>query len=185
MMDNGSVKKTLSIKKVPEHIQKLQLIKKQMIEAKELEENKQLSIYEKPVVAYAFDWLYATFEKSFIKREQKPLKINILDDIFTYIENLESLEGIPSKRALKAAIATYVRNRFYLKACVEGASRIDLEGNPVSLVIASEAEYAKNMFEKFDAVYREKRKKLKKDNRQKKPKFDNQYYTKQIKSLEI
>ncbi|CAO5682868.1 MAG: RNA chaperone ProQ [Holosporales bacterium] len=183
-MDQVSGKKTLSIKKIPDHIQKLQIIKHQMLEAQKAEESKQTPIYKKPVVEHAFDWLYETFPKCFLKREQQPLKINILDDIFAYIEKQEPSEKIPSKRALKGALATYVRNRFYLKACIVGVNRIDLDGNAVSPVIDSEAEYAKNMFDKFDAVYREKRSKLKREKKNK-HNFPKKDYSKQLKSIEI
>lgn len=36
----------------------------------------------------------------------------------------------------------YVNNQFYLKATTVGASRIDLNGEPASVISTDEAEYA-------------------------------------------
>jgi sRNA-binding protein len=173
MMTLPPQKKTLSIKIVPDHVQKLQMIKEQMIQqTKKEEENKPVPLYKKPAVAEAIEWLYITFPSAFLKKEQRPLKINILDDIFAYLEVQKEAENLPSKRSIKAAMATYVRNRFYLKACVDGAFRIDLDGKDTTQIIASEAEYALSLFEKFDGVFREKQKKLKAAQKRNRPPFD-------------
>jgi ProP effector len=164
-MTEDRTKKTLSIKFVPDHIQKLQMLKIQKIEEIKKTDEKALPLFKKPAVSNALEWLYETFPKCFTKREQQPIKINILDDIFIFIEQSSLNETAPSKRALKAALATYARNRFYLKSCTDGANRIDLDGNPVSVVLSTEAEYAKAMYEKFNAVFKEKKKKQQKRNK--------------------
>lgn len=160
-------KKTLTIKVIPDHIKKLQELKTQIIETEKVDEhNKKVPIYQKPVFKTAMDWLYTTFPNCFTQREQRPLKINIFEDVVAYLETLPEDVEKPSKRGIRLALATYTRNRYYLKSCVEGAMRIDLQGKDIEAVKANEAEYALNMFNKYNTVFKEKKKKEKTDKRQ-------------------
>ncbi|CAO4840130.1 MAG: RNA chaperone ProQ [Holosporales bacterium] len=159
-------KKTLTIKVIPDHIKKLQELKTQIVEKENIEEhNKKVPIYQKPVYKTSMEWLYTTFPKCFTQREQRPLKISIFEDIVAYIEALPEDAEKPSKRGIRLALATYARNRYYLKACVEGAARIDLQGQDVETVKANEAEYALNMFKKYHIVFKEKKRKEKMEKR--------------------
>lgn len=70
------------------------------------------------------------------KREAKlPLKIGIHRDI------RERQPELPMRR-LRRALADYTSGPTYLAALVEGAPRIDLDGNAVGVVTAAEAATA-------------------------------------------
>ena len=159
MSDN---RKTLTVTKIPEHLQKLQELKEKINEQEKAE--KPIPLYKKEYVVKAFEWLYATFPKCFFKRDQQPLKINILNDIFKYIENNQN-DDTPSKRGLRSALSTYVRGRYYLKACQAGTSRIDLDGNPTSAITEEEARYAKDLYDKYTADLKQRKKNQKKRTR--------------------
>jgi sRNA-binding protein len=70
-------------------------------------------------------------------QRRRPLKIGISDDLAPLVPFAED--------DLKAALRYYTRNDAYLRACVGGASRIDLDGNAVSEVTAKEAAHAKKV----------------------------------------
>lgn len=165
-------KKTLTIKVVPDHIKKLQELKAQqelktqMVEKeKEVTQDKKIPIYQKPIFKNAMEWLYKTFPNCFTQREQRPLKIDIFEDVVTYIQNMPEDQEKISKRGIRLALATYTRNRYYLKACIQGAKRINLSGEDVEEVTENEAEYALGMFKKYNTVYKEKKKREKQENK--------------------
>lgn len=69
------------------------------------------------------------------QERRKPLKLNIGDD-------LQSEMGAAYFNSTIAALGIYQQNEFYLRACVEGAVRIDLAGRPAGVVTSEEAAQA-------------------------------------------
>ena len=65
-----------------------------------------------------------------------PLKIGIYDDIISLAPDLPEAE-------VKNAIRLYVNQRFYNRVIIEGAPRVDLNGEPAGLVTAEQAAWAK------------------------------------------
>jgi sRNA-binding protein len=164
MTDNQGKRKTLGLKSVPDYIQKLQELKsasravEKTQEATHNGQDVRQPYYKRESVQKALAWLYNTFPKCFSQREQKPLKINITDDIFNYLLNAENKEELPSKSAVRKALTTYTHNRFYLKECVLDAYRIDLNGETTTTITQQEADYAKEIFDRYNAAFKEKKK---------------------------
>lgn len=160
-----SEQKTLTIKKIPEHVLKLKELKEKIdLEQQKEKNDKPVPLYKKDYVVKAFDWLYKTFPKCFTQKDQKPLKINILQDILEYIDQHQNEEA-PSKRGVRSALSTYVRNRYYLKACIKDAMRIDLEGCKISPISDEEALYAKQLYDKYTDVLKKRKFEEKKKTR--------------------
>ncbi|WP_189521110.1 ProQ/FinO family protein [Mesorhizobium sp. M1B.F.Ca.ET.045.04.1.1] len=67
---------------------------------------------------------------------KRPLKIGIDKDV------LAAVKDIP-RRVIKLAISDYCTGPKYAKAMVEGAVRIDLDGNPAGVVSAHSEAYAR------------------------------------------
>jgi ProP effector len=84
------------------------------------------------VLADLFPKCFAVFEQ-----HRQPLKIGI------HVDLLAKLDGAITPKECAKALRLYCANRFYLQACVEGAPRIDLDGNTVGHVTAEEAANAK------------------------------------------
>jgi ProP effector len=78
-------------------------------------------------------------------RERIPLKVGIGADLAA------AVAGAITDAEIAIAMRVYVGNKRYLKALREGATRIDLDGNPVGAVTAKEAAYAKTRIAKIDA----------------------------------
>ena len=68
-------------------------------------------------------------------RPHRPLKIGIAADIPARCPELEW-------HVLKMALTAYAGRVMYLRGLVEGAARLDLDGNPAGEVTARDAEYA-------------------------------------------
>jgi ProP effector len=83
------------------------------------------------VLADLWPYCFSVFE-----RRRRPLKLNIHDDI------LVAAHGAITADELKLALRHYANNQFYLRACVEGAARIDLDGELAGCVTADEAAHA-------------------------------------------
>jgi ProP effector len=79
------------------------------------------------------------FLKTFFMFEQRrrPLKIGVHLDIAA------ALPAITAEQ-IRAAMRCYVANRFYNKSCIEGAPRIDLDGNEAGVVTAEQAANSKH-----------------------------------------
>jgi ProP effector len=67
---------------------------------------------------------------------RQPLKLGIDRDL------VARLGGIVSRSALKRALGIYTSCLEYRATLIEGAARIDLDGNPAGAVTAGEAEHA-------------------------------------------
>jgi ProP effector len=95
------------------------------------------------LIAVLADWWPHAF--SVFERDRKPLKRNIHDDI------LAAAKGAISPDELKIALRFYCANFRYLQACVEGAARIDLDGEAAGSVSADEAAHASQRLMQYRA----------------------------------
>ena len=86
------------------------------------------------LIAVLAEWWPRAF--SVFERRRKPLKLGIHDDI------LAAAKGAISPDELKIALRFFCANVCYLRACVEGAARIDLDGEAAGCVSADEAAHA-------------------------------------------
>src|SRR5207244_3161488 len=66
------------------------------------------------------------------ERRRKPLALGIHKQIAEALPTLNKVQ-------ISGAMRRYVKNTFYLKACVEGASRIDLNGEAAGTVSGNDA----------------------------------------------
>ena len=84
------------------------------------------------------DLLYERFPGTFVRNpaERQPLKRGIDRDL------VARLDGLSSHTALKRVLGGYTACPEYRAKLIEGAARIDLDGNPAGAVTASEAAYA-------------------------------------------
>lgn len=89
------------------------------------------------------DYLIEKLPNCFFKENAKPLKIGILNDL---VEALKE-ENKYSKTAIRHGIQLYTKSWDYLGSCVEGATRIDINGNEAGTVSAEHAAYAKKTME--------------------------------------
>ena len=86
-------------------------------------------------------WLAANFPAAFDNSLQiHPLKTGIMEDILLYADKASEL-GI-SKSKLREAVVLFTRRLDYLTCLKLREMRIDLQGNPVGVVSAEEAEHA-------------------------------------------
>jgi ProP effector len=88
------------------------------------------------LLAETYPQCFSVFEK-----RRRPLKIGIRDDL------IAALAGAITPKEAALALAIYCGNWCYLKACREGAPRIDLNGNVVGTVDADAANNAKQRLE--------------------------------------
>jgi sRNA-binding protein len=96
-------------------------------------------------VAAAIALLAETFPKCFLVFEQRrrPLKVGIDRDI------LERLGEAMTPAELFGALRFYTGNQIYLRHLLNGAWRIDLDGNVVGVVTAKDEAHARR---KIDAI---------------------------------
>lgn len=91
---------------------------------------------------YGVELLKAYFPLSFRSaNEISPLKKGIKQDL---VKRLSTLQDIVTedKACMVKSLAYYVNTMAYHKSVVEGATRIDLDGNPTGVVTAEEAKYS-------------------------------------------
>lgn len=82
-----------------------------------------------------------TYPKAFNRDNVRPLKIGIQEDLLA--------DEKVSKGKIKRALASYVRAPAYYRSIVEGAQRVDLNGEDAGEITAQEAEHAKAMLQKI------------------------------------
>lgn len=92
------------------------------------------------------DWLLENFPKTF--KVMKPLKVGIFKDI----RALE-LDDKPSNVWLRRALHLHTSKMHYLEKMIEGAERIDLEGEGAGIVSADEEKNAKTTITERKAFY--------------------------------
>ncbi len=123
--------------------------------------NPQQSATKKYTGRDVYMFLKERFPKCFLDidaGEAKPLKIGILEDVVSTLGDIVSPEGKYSKTAIRSGIKYYAASKAYLDASVEGAKRIDLDGNECGEEIdGSQAEYAAEKFKTMqEAIERAK-----------------------------
>lgn len=93
-------------------------------------------------------WLIETFPNAFFKKDLKPLKIGIYEDLLAFYESLETPPF--SKKALRETLNYYICSPAYLTACQqEHAARVDLYGNEVDVITADHARYAVQRYQEI------------------------------------
>lgn len=85
----------------------------------------------------AMNWLLDNFPKAFDLRNRKPLKSNILEDVYSL-----KIAKQPSTDSLEQAFHYYTNWGSYLGAIQEGAAYFNLDGSECSFVTAIEEEAA-------------------------------------------
>lgn len=93
-------------------------------------------------VQYGVELLKVYFPATFLSpNDVKPLKKGIKQDL---VKRLSMIEGVVTddKACMVKSLAYYVNTAAYHKSVVEGATRIDLDGNPAGEVSAEEAKYS-------------------------------------------
>ena len=91
---------------------------------------------------YGVELLKAHFPLCFKElKDVQPLKVGIKQDL---VKHLSAQEGIVigDKSCMVNSLAYYVNSIAYHKSMMEGATRIDLEGNSAGVVTADEAKYS-------------------------------------------
>ena|ERR1700722_19757586 len=87
-------------------------------------------------------WLEKTYPKCFNRKNRKPLKKDIMQDI------LEQGRWTESKTSLRAIISFYVGSPLYHQAILRESFRYDLRGEKVEEIRESEKEFSKKRLEK-------------------------------------
>lgn len=84
----------------------------------------------------------------------KPLKVGIFQDLAQRLDENSQL----SKTQLRQALRVYTSSWRYLDATKEGASRVDLDGQPAEVIDAQQAEHAAKLLAESKQKAAEKRK---------------------------
>jgi ProP effector len=93
-------------------------------------------------VQYGVELLKVYFPCGFkSSNEVKPLKKGIKQDLVRRLSTIDSIVT-EDKACMVRSLAYYVNTTVYHKSVIEGATRIDLDGNPAGAVSAEEAKYS-------------------------------------------
>lgn len=93
-------------------------------------------------VQYGVELLKVYFPSSFKSaNEVKPLKKGIKQDLVRRLSTMDCIVT-EDKACMVKSLAYYVNTAAYHKSVIEGATRIDLDGNPAGLVSSEEAKYS-------------------------------------------
>lgn len=108
--------------------------------------NEKTKVKQKPVwleqAQYGVELLKAYFPACFKEaKETKPLKIGIKQDLVKYLSTRDEIV-LGDKACMVSSLAYYVSSPTYHRNVVEGAVRIDLDGNAAGMVTAEEAQYS-------------------------------------------
>lgn len=91
---------------------------------------------------YGVELLRAYFPACFKDmKEIQPLKIGIKQDLVKHLSTRDDIV-LGDKACMVSSLAYYVSSAPYHKNVIEGAERIDLEGNPAGKVTTEEAQYS-------------------------------------------
>ena len=97
---------------------------------------------------YGVELLKAYFPAAFKpSNDVKPLKKGVKQDLVKRLSTMNSIVT-EDKACMVKSLSYYVNTAAYHKCVVDGAIRIDLDGNPAGAVLAEEAKYS---MEKFQA----------------------------------
>lgn len=101
-----------------------------------------MNSHQKNDIKDVMDWLVEMFPNAFFKtaNKVKPLGLGVMDDLLDFYERL----SVPpfSKKHLRLALTIYTGQKAYLKSQKEGAFRINLNGQAISVVDKEQASYA-------------------------------------------
>lgn len=130
--------KKAKVKKVatPEEIAEREAKKHQRLQKRE-EENKA-----------SVQWLCEKFPKCFNYEKPLPLKTGIVKDLRVI---LKDQDNSLRKKPINRAVAFYTASNQYQEALIKQTHRIDLEGNPVELILQTHKEHAKEILSKLSA----------------------------------
>ena len=92
----------------------------------------------------ALTWLCETFPDCFNLSTPKPLKKQIVTDIFYHLPEDQSL----SKRTVRKVLAFYVNRKMYHEALLENDHRFTLTGAPAEEIELAHKEHAKAALER-------------------------------------
>lgn len=93
-------------------------------------------------VLYGVELLKAYFPHCFKpSSEVRPLKKGIKQDLVKFLSTVDTIV-MEDKACMVKTLAYYVNTSAYHRSVIEGAPRIDLDGNPVGVVTAEEAKYS-------------------------------------------
>lgn len=91
---------------------------------------------------YGVELLKAYFPECFKDmKEIKPLKVGIKQDLVKLLSTRDEIVTT-DKACMVNSLSYYVNSTAYHKSVVEGAVRIDLDGNPAGTITAEEAKYS-------------------------------------------
>jgi len=79
------------------------------------------------------------FPAAFSLKRPQPLKVGVGNEIAQMLDI--------NPRAVGLALGFYCNRSAYLSACKEGATRVDLDGNPAGTVIERDAAHAEKLLE--------------------------------------
>jgi ProP effector len=88
-------------------------------------------------------WLCETFPEAFSSSDPKPLKMDILKDIFP---TLSEDKGI-SRKSIREVVAFYVKKGTYHRALIQSTHRVNLSGQPVQDIEPAHKTYAQGILE--------------------------------------
>lgn len=131
--------------------EKLADLKKQLsAEVKSAKTNKLQKTTSVDPVVLIIGKLQRLFPVTFPKNPtpKVPLKVGILDDLYARSEEI----GI-SNEDIQLAIKTWCKSTRYWQVCKEGATRVDLDGNPSGTVEAKGAAQARAMANKAKTAF--------------------------------
>ena len=86
-------------------------------------------------------WLCETFPKTFSVSDPKPLKTDILKDIFTALPEDKEI----SRKPIREVISSYVKRGAYHRALIQSTHRLDLGGRPVQDIDPVHKTYAQEI----------------------------------------
>lgn len=140
-MSNASLKEQLQAvaSQLTETLGKEQKLKKKYRQVEKMKKPKPKWL---DYVQYGVELLKVYFPSSFkAANEVKPLKKGIKQDLVRRLSTMGSIVT-EDKACMVKSLAYYVNTAAYHKSVVEGAMRIDLDGNPAGIVSAEEAKYS-------------------------------------------
>ena len=89
------------------------------------------------------------FPAAFSLKRPLPLKVGVGNEIAKMLDI--------NPRAVGLALGFYCNRSAYLSVCKEGATRVDLDGNPAGSITEAEATHTKKRIGEIRAVWRAKR----------------------------
>lgn len=91
---------------------------------------------------YGVELLKAYFPACFKEIiEITPVKVGIKQDLVKYLSTRDDIV-ISDKACMVSSLSYYVNSAAYHKHVIEGAIRVDLDGNPAGVVTTEEAQYS-------------------------------------------